>query len=712
MRLPKRLLPPALLVAFACHGSVAPTGDDGAPAIGDDTASIPFKGDTLVFPPPSTRRDRRALPSRMAEVEDAAGEEIQVAYPELDSDDHFEFSGDTVRVRFSRKVAGVDTEKDKPPIEITPAVEGKARWTSPYSLAFSAAKPFDPDTTYTMKIGEVKDDDGHAVKAWSATFRADPQLWIAGKLISYLPKPGRPRLVTIRQGSGMKVGVRPKVEMLFDQPVKPKLVAGYMKLTDDTKKTRVDTFVKVSQGTTFDGAKVAPGHVVTVAARGRLTPGHDYTLEIDDAFTKETVSMEVAEKLKFNEVNCGWRSEGCSWSGRTLKTQGREFTVEFNNRLDNKGGRIKKNLTVTPPVKNLSVWADRWSDRGKVQISGAFKPSTTYTVRLAEARDDFGWSLPAPLEFKVKTSAMPASATMPEGVQYLDGKRSRAYAVSSRNVSKLQLRVWEVDDTQQAWRDANRKISSRETPAGKPDIVIDLEPRARRDKQVTTKVDLLKHLSAGKTYVTALMFEDTDVAFKAPRPSYPSWSWASKPPVSLLTVNDDKAIVVHARSGLNNTLVHVSRLGAGDPLTGREVLPRRQEGQGSHLRQAGRGAPARVARRGAPQTADGGARRVPGHARPRPERADRRRPRAGAVGGSDGGHRQDPRPRDQRPRRVPPGRDDALQSDAAYAERRGAQRRRLRPRALESHRPQRQDRVRDVRHDQRRRRLRRVVDHG
>lgn len=560
-----------VVIALSCHSARPPAGDDGAP--GDDTASIPFKGETLVFPPAPTRRDRRSLPPGLAAVDDAATQPIAVASPELDAAGRFELAGQTIRVRFTRPVT---RGKDDPaPIRITPEVAGKATWQSDWSIAFTAEKPFDPEKDYAIEVGPVKDAEGNALPSWTATFRADPQLWIAGKLVSYIPEIGKPRVVALRPMDGTKVGTRPKLEVLFDQPVTASAAAPLVELLDETS-TSVPVTVRRAGGKTFDGAKVDPGYVVVVTPKRALRTGVGYTLSVRDhdgkAEDASRTALIVADPLRFTEANCGWRTEGCSWSKGTLEIDGRDFTLAFNNTIADRSEAVESALEVSPPVKNLSVWIDRWSGDGRITVSGAFEPSTTYTVRLPSVRDVYGSSLRKPVELTVKTTAMPASVAMAEGVQFLDVERSRAFVVHSRNVDRAKLRFWEVEGTAEAWREANRRVAGRELPSENADVVVEVDAEERRDTQVETKVDLLAHLQAGKTYIAALELEDAGIAFSAPRPAYPSWSWASKPPVALVTVNDEKAIALHARTGTADALVHVSRLGPGDPLAGAKIF--------------------------------------------------------------------------------------------------------------------------------------------
>ncbi|MEM6292218.1 MAG: alpha-2-macroglobulin family protein [Myxococcota bacterium] len=564
-RIPTLLSAPAravLVLALACTSSSTPETDSTAPDAVDTTA-IPTSGPPLHFPPPLTRRDRRPLPPRFSAVDDDPTEALAVEYPELDDAGRWEMSGNTVTVRLNH--AAVRAKKAKPPVTVTPAVAGKARWNSDWSLSFEADEPFDPDVDYTLEVGPLADEAGHAL-SWTGTFRADPAIWIGGKLITYLPAEGKPRVVTYTPYDGVKTGRTPEVTVLFDQPVSPKQARSLMSMTD-AKGRSVPLKLRHPRKGLYDGTKVDRKYVIVARPKRPLKAGttatfavHDFGLAPERA---ETIDLNVAEPLAFDKAECRYSSDRCETKGGTLHIGGREVALRFNNAIEG-GKALTDAIDVEPYVRNLSVWSDRWSSNGSVIVSGAFEPSTSYTITLDGAKDRFGSSLRAPVEINVETAPRTASVSMPEGLQFLDDTLSRTFAVTSRNVDGFELRAWEVGDSDAAWRDANGRVGRREAPAGAPTLKIPLSPAAALDTSVTTKVDLLAHLDPGKAYVVELA--RTSIAFDAPTPDHPSWSRASKNPLALLMVNDDRAMVVHARGSGDKTFVHVADMRTGAPV--------------------------------------------------------------------------------------------------------------------------------------------------
>jgi uncharacterized protein YfaS (alpha-2-macroglobulin family) len=190
-------------------------------------------------------------------------------------------------------------------------------------------------------------------------------------------------------------------------------------------------------------------------------------------------------------------------------------------------------------------------------------------------RDRWGSRMAKPVRFAVDVAPQAASVAMAEGQQVLDEEGSRAFEVTTRNVDRARLDVWEVEPSAAAWAQARTQLGARERPTGEPDLKIPIRPRAVRDEPVTTTVDLLDVLQPGHTYLARLELETP--AFGAAPPVYPEWAMASRSPTSLLTPHDDEALAVHVHAGRNQTLVHVARLADGRPVAGARMRVDGQE---------------------------------------------------------------------------------------------------------------------------------------
>lgn len=566
-----------LVLALACTSS-STTGEQDSSSPDDiDTSKIPSDSPALLFPPPLTRRDRRLLPPNLAGVDDDPTEALTVEWPELDDAGRWETSGQTITLRLNNRTKRKG--KTPPPMTVTPSVKGKARWNSDWSVSFEADAPFDPETDYTLALGPIEDEAGTAME-WKGVFRADPRIWIGGKMVTYIPEPGKPRVVTFRPIDGTKQGPRPEMTVLFDQPVTPEQVQELITLTGGKGKA-LEFSLKHPRKDLFDGAKADKRNMVVVKPKRRMRPGGKGAFTVRDHGAAEEsadrIAFDVAPRLKFNKVDCRYDSERCKMKGDTLHIGGREIALHFNNLIEG-GKTLEAAVTVDPPIRNLSVWSQRWSAAGQVTVSGAFEPSRSYTLTLASAKDTYGSALADPVVVKLRTAPRPASVSMPEGLQFLDAALSKSFEVTTRNVDGFELRAWEVGDSDAAWQDANGRVSRREAPAGKPTLTIPLAPTAKENKNVVSAVNLLEHLGAGKAYVVEL--QRTSTAFDAPDPKHPSWSRASKPPLSLVMVNDDTAMVVHARGSGNKTFVHVADMSSGAPVSGATLFVDGKEATG------------------------------------------------------------------------------------------------------------------------------------
>ncbi|MCX4244785.1 alpha-2-macroglobulin family protein [Paraliomyxa miuraensis] len=561
-----------LIQALACQP--VPTATGG----GDDAATpdSPFRAsatgaDLLVFPPQAELHPRRVLPRHLAEAEHTEEAQTDVEWPELDDDGTFEIAGRTLRIHFNRAI--------EPPADpdaaltIEPAIAGKASMPSAWVLQFQADAPFDPDTEYTAALGELHDADGKRVaEGWKGTFTAEPRVDIAGKVISYLPTPGEPRVVAVRPEYVPKVSRSVAPRVLFDQPVSLAEVSRRITATVDGHPRRLE--LHHAKDDRFEGVAIDRHHVVVAKPVPAPGPGQQLTLAVTEPDGSAGVEQEyeVAEPLAFEEVSCdgGYYDEHeCTWKDGTLGLEGRRFMVRWNNTIAGSDAALAKQVKVTPRVDDLHVQSDTWRSDGALWISGDFRSSTHYEVEIGRVRDRFGSTLRKPVRFSVEAAPKSASVSMPEGQQVLDEAASRRFAVQTRNVEAARIEIWEVEPSTEAWEQARRQLSARERPSEAPDLSVPIRPRARRDESVTTTLDLLDVLTPGKTYLAQLGLETT--AFGAKPPSYPEWSMAARPATALLTPHDDRALAVHVHGGRDQTLVHVARLDDGRAVAGARV---------------------------------------------------------------------------------------------------------------------------------------------
>lgn len=542
--------------------------------------TVPDSAGVLVFPPTNAgRRERPALDiAETDETDPNTGFRVQSPHIE-EGGDSFEVEGQTVRVVFNRPVklprpikAGKSVPAAAGTLTIVPEVAGKAVWTSSNALEFTAKKPFDPDQTYTITVtGVTTADDVALTEPWTAKFTAEPRIEIAGKTITYLPKPGEPKLVEVFPSSGAKIGTDDVIRVVFDQPLTPKQAADIITVRRDDKtngkqdeSAELEVKLANAKSSRIEGHPLNPRQVIEIRGAGPFAADQDIAVAIEEM----TYRYSIAGALAVTKIGCGYSYDRsvCEWSDSQLRTDGREVVVEYTNPLSASDAQLKSAIRVSPMVANMSVYTSgSWDSTGRVSISGAFEPSTVYTVSIPSLRDRYGNSVPAQ-ELTVTTAPLAASVSMPEGVLILDGPASRAFTVTTRNVAKGRILAWLVQDDAEAVKKARAAVENHEAPSEQTELTIPFAPEAKQNEFVKTEVDLLAHLKPGKNYILSLVLDEP--AFAAAPVKYPSWMSASRTPLTLVTPGDDQALAVHTHVTPEATLVHVARLATGEPVSG------------------------------------------------------------------------------------------------------------------------------------------------
>lgn len=565
-------------IAFACQPIRSqPANDPDASAEGTEAdtelASPLLVTEPLVFPPATdARRAREPLPESFAvQQTDGAPE---VAYPRLEDDATFSFSGQTLRIVFDRpmKQGEGKAKSDKAPpvpegtLVLEPAVAGKTVWAGDRYLEFTADAPFDPEQSYQVSLAGLEDETGTALSPWSAKFTADPEIHIAGKIISYVPERGKHRVVATSPLGGDTVGVRHELAVLYDQPIELDEAADMIQLRDSSHRL-VPVKLRRPKKKTFRGLKVDAKYAVELVPAKRLKAGESYEIVARDHDDSPTESeFTFADRLEFSAVDCGYGYDAndCEWDDGVLHTDGSEVTLVFNNPVGMDAEQITKAIEVSPRVPNLSVWSSYYE--GRVFLYGGFEPSKRYRVTVKGVEDVYGNKLKKPAKFEVVTAPLAASVSMPEGVLVLDEHTTRNFGITSRNVAAAQLQLWPVAEGAQAWTTARGQVDSGRVPDGVAPIQIRVTPKGKRDQHAVTEVDLSKYVHAGQDYLATVKLERA--AHGAKPMEFPQWSDAGRPPVAMLTPGYGDALAIHARASTAGTIVHVAKLDDGSPISG------------------------------------------------------------------------------------------------------------------------------------------------
>ena len=556
----------ALMPTCVADGPEKPA-PSGAPAPSSLLARAADEGgEALVFPAVDEgRRGRPPLGAGPTEgATDDPGPEV------IEPTESVDVLGGRMRIVFNQAMARPEVKGGgKGPVAaapgtlvIAPSVKARVEWADAYTLEIVAEEPLVTGQRYTVTLGDVRSARGRPL-ATGMSVTAVARVAVGGKVLSYAPKPGAPRVVAKHPYDGSVVGPRPEIAVLYDQPVDLGRARGLLSLTADGGRG-VPISVTHPSGPTFQGVSVDPRFVVVVRPVMPLERGHKHWLAIapatkDDAPT--ATIFEVANALEVTGLVCPYSTdEGCSVEGNTIETKRNELGFAINNPVSMRPKDLLKMVRVSPPVRNLSVEHRGWDD-GFIEVSGAFEPSKRYEVTLLGLTDRYGSQLAAPHRAVLERAPEDASVTMASGVLMLDEGRLRRFEVTSRNVDEAALSFWKVSD--EGLGAAVAAVRTGTPPQGPPAFDLPVPIDARENELVTTPVDLASALDDGERYLVTVRVKET--AFGADPPG------ARGGPVALVFPGDAEGLAVHVERAAARTLVHVARMGTGEPVRGAKL---------------------------------------------------------------------------------------------------------------------------------------------
>lgn len=504
--------------------------------------------------------DREALPDHTSKATLEPNGPVRITSPSLDEKKHFEFDGQSLRVTFNEALFDGEGLKKAPELTITPKVKGKTVWSSGYEVEFRAEKPFDPEKEYTVDLPEITAPSKRKLDAFHATFKAQPNITVAGKIIHYVPKPGHARVIAVQPGDSSSIGASQEFTLVYDQPMDLGLAQRTITLKNGKDK-RLGVAVRHPDARAYEGQKIDPRFIVLASPMPRLPAGETLSVEAgpqvkdDDPVT--TRSYSIADAPALSDISCGGASD-CDVKGtfvRAVHTS--NLQIRWNNSVSL--GDPKKHVRVTPTPKNLYVTG--W---GELTISGSFEPSRTYDIAIANLTDQYGAPV-APLHVTFETRPLPSSATFAEGVMILDDAAARAFPVTTRNVEVAGVELWPIAKSDpKAFADAMTAVKRNMPLEGEP-VHVPFTPAGKRDTLVETKVDLGKYLERGRAYVARVEAKRT-TAHAPTSGAFPEGSDAAKSSLAVLYAAGPNALGAHVHQVGDKSAVSVFRLATGEPV--------------------------------------------------------------------------------------------------------------------------------------------------
>lgn len=520
----------------------------------------------LTFPPPSDRHQRARTP---LELPSETGAALELTYP---YSDEFWAPSQTLEFSFSQAVPGATPGKAAGGLlELTPAVAGQTRWRDAQTLEFVAEHPFDPSVSYQVLLKEIAGTPGTQALTWRGSFTAQGPR-IAGKELGYLPQAGDARAVALSVADDGHVAKRPRVLVLYDQPVTTAVARERVELTL-TDGTSLPVRLQVLGQGDFNGTPAPRGHRVLVEVLKELPHGTGLTLSAADERPGPDrsgldASFSVAPAFSYTDALCQYGSTSCDRRGDTLLIDDRRLHLLFNNPVADNAAALRQQVRITPPVQNLSLYGYQGYRGGELVLAGNFRPGTAYSISLNGLVDRHGNPLTKPVTLRAVQRPQRASLSMGGGSLWLDREAARAFEFDARNVERAQLWIWHVDPND-AHDFASRMNAPSEVTRDAPFSVLPIDVRPQLDKVVTTSVDLSRALALDQSYVIQLRHDRT--AFDAAPPEYPAGSAASTPPTAFVSLAGKDSLLVHVHRAPGSALVHVADASTGAPVPKAQV---------------------------------------------------------------------------------------------------------------------------------------------
>ncbi len=241
---------------------------------------------------------------------------------------------------------------------------------------------------------------------------------------------------------------------------------------------------------------------------------------------------------------CFWKGERCSWGPLVLATSN---VAEMES--------LRSRLTIEPAValdweNAFARKPNRWEKRSEayVVIPGAFRPGTTYALRIAAGvKDEFGGSAPA-FEGELRLDDREASLDPGARVALIESGGDGALPVQTVNLRRMDVSLWSLSPSQAAVA-----LRSWNLPSTNPDRRLELDVSSAKNATKWSPVKVGEVFAPGaRTGIFAARFESAEKADRYP-------------PEVIGQVTD---FAVHSKLGATAGLVWVTRLSTGDSVAG------------------------------------------------------------------------------------------------------------------------------------------------
>ncbi|HVN53111.1 MAG TPA: Ig-like domain-containing protein [Anaerolineaceae bacterium] len=294
---------------------------------------------------------------------------------------------------FNRPVVPLGADPSQQPAAFTldPAVQGRGEWLNTSTYIFYPDPALGGGVSYAVHLNPgLTASDGMPLDA-----NRTPASWTFST--------AKPKLVKVEPSTESPIPIEKPIQLTFNQPMDRASAQGAFSLTDASGNPIAGSFTWEEKDTILVFQPSAPltrGTNLTLKLSGQAKGAGDAGVPLGTDFSAALVSL-------LNLAVSATQPE----AGKPLPVPGGFGTVvlSFTAPVPAKG--IETFFAVTPPVSNLSVYAD--GSGTQVYVSGFFKANSDYTLSVSpDLADVYGQKLGAPFTLAIHTEPAPPALTL------------------------------------------------------------------------------------------------------------------------------------------------------------------------------------------------------------------------------------------------------------------------------------------------------------
>lgn len=306
-------------------------------------------------------------------------------------------------------------------VSIQPALKGRWRWLSTYSVEWDPEGPMDPATTYTVSIPA-----GIATEGGEKT----------GRDFSFSFETKRPRVLTLLEPSG-EMGPKDSISLKFNLAMDLASAGSLIKLTRD-KAGEVPFAVSYGEKNT-GGKKETDQRVLVLKPRSPLPFNSSFTLTVPAGVRGRVGPLGTAEAWTQSvHTPIPMEVKGASW------TDDGRLALHFSN--STASGSLQAHVKLKPQPKDFTqALTYGYEDYDHTYfITPDLEPSTTYSLEITPGvQDIYGQTAEKGITYSFTTKPLDPNVIIRSKGTFgiFEKAKPPVFPVSAVNVSQLQVTV-------------------------------------------------------------------------------------------------------------------------------------------------------------------------------------------------------------------------------------------------------------------------------